>query len=87
MVASLAAVAVPESTPVDELNVRPAGRAGAIEKKGVLRPVAVNAVVAVMAAPTRPVTVWVLGESVAVPETAMVIVAVAEVVPSETVTV
>lgn len=51
------------------------------------RPVEVNAVVAVMAAPTRPVTVWVPGESVAVPETAMVMVAVAEVAPSETVTV
>lgn len=83
----MASEAVPESTPVVELKVRPAGNAGAIEKNLVPRPVEVSAVVAVIGAPTRPVTVWVPGDSVAVPETAMVMVAVADVAPSDTVTV
>ena len=83
----MAAVAVPERTPVAELKVSPAGNAGAIEKNLAPRPVSVSAVVAVIGAPTRPVTVWVPGDSVAVPETAMVMVAVADVAPSDTVTV
>ena len=83
----MAAVAVPERTPVAELKVRPAGNAGAIEKNLAPRPVSVSAVVAVIGAPTRPVTVWVPGDRVAVPETAMVMVAVADVAPSDTVTV
>ena len=83
----MASVGVPESTPVAELNVSPAGNAGVIEKYFAPSPVSLYAVVAVIAAPTRPVTVWVPGVSVAVPEIEMVIVAVAEVVPSDAVTV
>ena len=82
-----AAVGVPESTPVDELNDNPAGSAGAIEYNGLVKPVVVNAVVAVMTAPTRPETVCDDGESVAVPFTVMVTVAVADDVPSVAVTV
>ena len=82
----MASEAVPESTPVVELKVRPAGNAGAIEKNLVPRPVEVSAEVAVIGAPTRPVTVWVPGDSVADPETAKVMVAVADLAESENLT-
>lgn len=83
----MASVGVPDSTPVDELKVNPAGNAGAMTKYSLLKPVSVYAVVAVIAAPTRPVTVCEAGEMVAVPVTVMVMVAVADVAPSVAVTV
>ena len=87
MVAAFASVGVPDNTPVDELKVNPAGNAGAMTKYSLLKPVSVYAVVAVIAAPTRPVTVCEAGEMVAVPVTVMVMVAVADVAPSVAVTV
>ena len=61
--APLTAVGVPEMTPVLALSESPAGRAGATVYVGVSKPVAVIAVVGVIARPVVPDTVCVAGVS------------------------
>lgn len=73
-----AVVGVPDTTPVDALSDSPAGSAPdvSVYVTAPTTPLVVNAVVAVRAVFTAPVTAWVAGESEA-PATVMLIVAVA----------
>ena len=88
----MSAVGVPDITPVALLSVRPDGRVGVTENTLVpVTAAAVNAAVGVNSTPTKPDTVCEPGvtavaETVAA-ETVIEIVAVAEAVPSDAVTV
>ena len=62
LVVLCAAVGVPEITPVMVLKLRPAGKAGLMLKVGVpVKLLALSALVAVSAALTWPLTVWLPG--------------------------
>lgn len=92
VVADFTAVGVPEMTPLVEFNVSPPGNAGVTENDFV--PVTAGAVivdVGEMATPTNPTNTWAAGDTAVADTDAEVMVmdtvAVAEAVPSDTVTV